>query len=88
MKSFLKLPALVALLLITTASFLTGCVATAPATAVVVRPRPYPPQPYYRPYRTYYRPAPAVIVRPRPVIVAPAPRPYYGGRPHRYVRVR
>ncbi|RSK32521.1 hypothetical protein [Hymenobacter metallilatus] len=84
MKNLLKIPAFIALLLVSATSFLSSCVATVPAaTTVVVRPRPAY-RPYYRPY---YRPAP-VVVAPRPIIVAPAPRPYYNYRPHRYYRVR
>lgn len=97
MRNFLKFPTLAAAVLLATSS-LTSCVATAPPTAVVVRPRPYPPR--VHPPRTYYRPAPVVVVPARPVVVAPpryrrrvvvapAPRPVVvAPRPGRYVRVR
>ncbi|WP_019946090.1 hypothetical protein [Hymenobacter aerophilus] len=80
MKKLLSFPVLLAVLAIVSSGLLSGCVASAPAAAVVVRPRPY------------YRPAPVVVVPPRPVVVVPrravivkpAPRPYYPYRPHRF----
>ncbi|NVO30760.1 hypothetical protein [Hymenobacter lapidiphilus] len=80
MKKHSFFPVLLALLAIVSSGLLSGCVASARPTAVVVRPRPY------------YRPAPVVVVAPRPmvvvprraVIVKPAPRAYYPYRPHRF----